>query len=153
MHQKVQHSIYAIIHYLYYLLLFIVGFAFFCVLHMIRIKILSYFDFNIFLLYLSAVVFLGIFAGCLNVIIFFHNFIKKRLSQKFEKYRKPTYCELFGKDYPKPLFSDFNLTKEEYIKLLISNKNNPKVRAYQNSLKIYHKVNNEKWLTYNKSSS
>ncbi|MFV8362400.1 hypothetical protein ACNQGO_03325 [Flavobacterium sp. ZT3P35] len=146
MNPKVQNSIFAIIHYFYYLILFIFGFAFFCLLHMIRIKILAYFDFNIFLLYLSAIVFLGIFAGCLNMSIFFHNFIKKRWFQKFEKYRKPTYCELYGEDYPKPLFSDFSLTREEYIELLMCNKNNPKVKAYKNSLKIYHKINNEKWL-------
>jgi hypothetical protein len=146
MRQKVQHSIYAIIHYFYYFLLIIIGFAFFCLLHIIRIKILSYFDFNIFLYYLSAVIFFGIFVGCINVFNFFHNFLKKRWFQKFEKYRKPTYCELYGEDYPEPLFSDFSLTREEYIELLISNKKNPKVKAYKNSLKIYHKINNEKWL-------
>ena len=146
MTKKIQHSIYSTIDYLYGLLLLIIGFALFCLLHMLRIKILSYFEFNLFLYYMSAVIFFGVFMACIMVFRFFHNILKEKCFSKFEKYRKPTYSEIYGEDYPEPIFSDFNLTREEFIELLRSDKKNPKVKAYKNSLKIYHKINNDKWL-------
>lgn len=146
MTKKTHYLIYSIIDNLYGLLLLVIGFALFCLLHMLRIKILSYFEFNIFLIYLSAVIFFGVFMACIMVLRFFHSILKERCFSKFEKYRKPTYSEIYGEDYPEPIFSDFNLTREEFIELLRSDKKNPKVKAYKNSLKIYHKINNEKWL-------
>ena len=81
-----------------------------------RIKILSFFNFNLISIYVS----MYIFYPCLFLILWLilkpiRN-LKTKLSTKLKNYREPSYIEQYGINFEEPKFEDFEITKEDYLK-------------------------------------
>jgi len=70
--------------------------------------------------------------------------LKNLLFSRLKKIERPSFTSIYGENFPKPSIEDFGLTVEEYRKLVNSFKKSKQVLDYQNALKIYYKIQQEK---------
>jgi len=114
MKNSLKHKIYSITQNLYYYILIVLGFVIFGFLFSYRFKIISFFNFNPFIIYLSIYIFYPILFLSLFFIFKPIKILKRKAFNKFEDFREPSFIEKYGKEYKEPTFEDFNLTKEEF---------------------------------------